>query len=373
MGIEDIKKQIRAELLSDRLNGAGNKELIAKACARMFWSGITPNQSNVLEMVRVEGSAPSPPTVKKGLELFWETIRNRAHVPEIMIEGIPEELIGPVNQIAPIILDAAERLGRKWYAAQVAIAEQRAIEAEDAAKVNEQAAKDAQARVDTLSVDLAHSIEKSRQLAGDIVILEESNRQQAALLSQSQEKTRQDAALIERLESDLNTLRKELGVTKDARNQAVKELAATREMVAALRAQVDDAARALDKQAQAHASATDGINAAHAKELAAAASRLDKSETEKQALLIKNGELAGEVKRQSAEIGELKSELKTAQHDLVSERVERANTLADAGRVIEWIRAGDRTPAASAFTAGPERQIAYAVEDVLAKSVVKSG
>ncbi len=38
---------------------------------------------------------------------------------------------------------------------------------------------------------------------------------------------------------------------------------------------------------------------------------------------------------------------------------------ADFKRVVEWIRNAKRKSAVTAFTEGPERQIAYAVEDVL--------
>lgn len=47
-------------------------------------------------------------------------------------------------------------------------------------------------------------------------------------------------------------------------------------------------------------------------------------------------------------------------------RTERANRLADADRVIAWIRTPARRAAVASFTAGPERQVAYAVEDTLA-------
>lgn len=48
-------------------------------------------------------------------------------------------------------------------------------------------------------------------------------------------------------------------------------------------------------------------------------------------------------------------------------RVERANQLADVERVIAWLDDPNRRPAAHAFTEGPERQIAYRVEDILSK------
>lgn len=45
-------------------------------------------------------------------------------------------------------------------------------------------------------------------------------------------------------------------------------------------------------------------------------------------------------------------------------RAEMANNRADAGRLIDWIKAGCKN-ANTAFTEGPERQVAYAIEDAL--------
>lgn len=41
--------------------------------------------------------------------------------------------------------------------------------------------------------------------------------------------------------------------------------------------------------------------------------------------------------------------------------------LVDTGRVCAWIRSTDRRRANLSFTEGPERQIAYAVEDLLTR------
>lgn len=46
---------------------------------------------------------------------------------------------------------------------------------------------------------------------------------------------------------------------------------------------------------------------------------------------------------------------------------ERVNEFARASRIIEWVNDEKRKPAIHAFTEGPERQIAYAVERLLAE------
>lgn len=61
----------------------------------------------------------------------------------------------------------------------------------------------------------------------------------------------------------------------------------------------------------------------------------------------------------------LRAEVKKLDRALIAERVKRLLDYADAGRLIAWIRDKDRQPANTAFTAGPERQVAYAVEEVL--------
>ena len=43
-------------------------------------------------------------------------------------------------------------------------------------------------------------------------------------------------------------------------------------------------------------------------------------------------------------------------------RIICVNAHADAGRLIAWIQSSDRKPANTAFTEGPDRQVAYAVE-----------
>lgn len=56
------------------------------------------------------------------------------------------------------------------------------------------------------------------------------------------------------------------------------------------------------------------------------------------------------------------NEIERLREEIHGLRVERAQRLADAVRVIEWIRDSDK-PAVLAFTESAERQIAYAVEN----------
>lgn len=70
-----------------------------------------------------------------------------------------------------------------------------------------------------------------------------------------------------------------------------------------------------------------------------------------------------EIRALSFEIEKLKKALRSAQDDLVVEKMSRVNNYANAERLVEWIRSDKRRPANVSFTAGPERQVAYAVED----------
>lgn len=49
--------------------------------------------------------------------------------------------------------------------------------------------------------------------------------------------------------------------------------------------------------------------------------------------------------------------------ELFDERMERANHWVHAGRMILWITDKKRKPAVTAFTEGPERRVAYAIEE----------
>lgn len=64
-------------------------------------------------------------------------------------------------------------------------------------------------------------------------------------------------------------------------------------------------------------------------------------------------------------VAEIESLLARARTELLDEKIRRVNHYADAARVVRWIRDPKRAPAAAAFTEGPERQVAYAVEDAL--------
>lgn len=69
-----------------------------------------------------------------------------------------------------------------------------------------------------------------------------------------------------------------------------------------------------------------------------------------------------ELESMRAANARLTAEIARLEADLLRLRVERATNLADADRVVEWIRYGTKGAVIS-FTEGAERQIAYAVED----------
>lgn len=378
----DPKQQIHAELMAMRAAGADNKEIILSACVKLFAAGVIPNQVNVLEVVRTEGSSPSVVTVRKGIESFWASIRTKVgDLPALLAEGVPEPILDVLKVVAPQLAVAAEKIGKAWYQEEVNKMEDATQVAIDAASGFEQTAKDTQALLDTTSSDLARANARVEDLLHEAASARAEISRQAEMLVEAHDKAHRDSARIETLEADLRKAQKEALQARDDFSVKVKELAAVRESAAALRAQLDDATAAREVMANAHASAVNDLKAAHAQEvgrlgceIAAGKGALEKSVSEKRGLLLKSGELAGEIKVQAAaakvqatEITRLKRELRTAQDELVDERARRANSYADAGRVVEWIRTGaTRKPAVGAFTEGPERQIAYAVEDALA-------
>lgn len=377
----DPKKQIHAELMALRADGADNHEIIRAACTKLFAAGIIPNQVNVLEVIRTEGSSPSVLTVRKGIAAFWETIRSKVGaLPDILADGVPEPILEVLKGVAPQLAIAAEKVGHAWYEAQVANMAEATQKAIDAAEGYKQVADDAQARLDTVSAELARERDRAAGLSRQLESAEADARIQAGLLQDAQAKAQLDGERIERLESDFRAARTEAAESKDAYRLVAKELAAVRESAAALRAQLGQANALVEQQVQAHEKSIDNLKTAHAAQvgslgfdLAKVQGALKESESEKQALLAKNGELTGEVKAQAsmittqtAEIERLKGELRAVQDEVIEERARRVNNFADAGRVVEWIRSGDgRRRAVNAFTEGPERQIAYAVEDVL--------
>lgn len=388
----DPKQQIHAELMAMRAAGADNKDIIQAACTKLFAAGTTPNQVNVLEVIRTEGSSPSVVTIRKGLEAFWASIRAKVgDLPDLLAEGVPEPILDVLKAVAPQLALAADKVGKAWYEESVATLEARAQAADDAANGYAQAAKDAQALVDSVNIELAHARERVDELGDEVASRAAENSRQADMLSQAHEKAHRDNARIEKLEADFYELRKGAAEAKDAHNQALKALAAAKESVASLLAQTEGAEKARAALEKAHDKALDEREAAQAKliadmnkrsdyqvsqlglELSASRAATEKAESAKQAALVKAGELGGEIKAQAAEIDRLKNELRTAQDEAVSERVIRVNSYAAAERVIEWIRAPKRKPANSAFSAGPERQVAYAVEDVLAGIGMKGG
>lgn len=378
----DPKQQIHAELMAMRAAGADNKEIILSACVKLFAAGVIPNQVNVLEVVRTEGSSPSVVTVRKGIESFWASIRTKVgDLPALLAEGVPEPILDVLKVVAPQLAVAAEKIGKAWYQEEVSKMQEATQVAIDAASGFEQTAKDTQALLDTTSSELVREHGRVEDLLHEAASARAEIGRQAEMLVEAHDKAHRDSARIETLEADLRKAQKEALQARDDFNVKVKELAAVRESAAALRAQLDDATAAREVMAKAHASAINDLKAAHAQEvgrlgyeIAAGKGALEKSVSEKRGLLLKSGELTGEIKvqaaaakAQAAEIARLKRELRTEQDELVDERARRANNYADAGRVVEWIRSGaTRKPAVGAFTEGPERQIAYAVEDVLA-------
>lgn len=385
----DHKQQIHAELMAKRAAGADNKEIVLAACTMLFAAGLIPNQVNVLEVVRTQGSSPSMVTVRKGIEAFWGTVRSKVGAfPDILAEGVPEPILEVLKGIAPQLALVADKIGKAWYQEEVGKSQEATQVAIDAASGFEQAAKDTQALLDTTSAELARSNERVEELLHEAASARAEIRRQAEMLVEAHDKAHRDNVRIEKLEADLCAAQKDAALMKDARNQATKDLATARESIAALRAQLDDAAAAREAMVKAHASAINDLKTAHAQEVgrlgyevSAGKGALEKSESEKRTLLVKGGELAGEIKAQAAsikaqavEIDRLTHALRAAQDELVDERARRANSYADAGRMVEWIRSGaTRKPAVSSFTEGPERQIAYAVEDALAMIGSKGG
>ena len=63
-----------------------------------------------------------------------------------------------------------------------------------------------------------------------------------------------------------------------------------------------------------------------------------------------------------AKIADLEDKIKSLNLDLTKEKMLRVNEYANAARLVAWIIDPQRKPAITAFTEGPERQVAYAVE-----------
>lgn len=84
-----------------------------------------------------------------------------------------------------------------------------------------------------------------------------------------------------------------------------------------------------------------------------------KNKTDELARLRLENEILWERKADERKVTETVARLRK---ELFDERMERTNHWAHAGRVIVWIGNPNRPPAVTAFTEGPERQIAYAIE-----------
>lgn len=92
------KQQIHAELLALREAGSTNNELVMAACTKLFAAGLKPNQSNVLEAVRIEGSSPSAQTVIKGLDAFWDYAREKVASPTQ--QSVPEPILAAMKTLS---------------------------------------------------------------------------------------------------------------------------------------------------------------------------------------------------------------------------------------------------------------------------------
>ncbi len=375
-----------------RAGGADNKAIILAACIKLFGAGVVPNQVNVLEVVRTEGSSPSVVTVRKGIETFWGTIRDKVgSLPAVLAEGVPEPILEVLKAVAPQLALAAEKVGQAWYQDNVTTLEARTQAAEDAAAGFQLVAKDAQTLLDTVNSELAAALEKNDVLSNENIAarsqigsledgVDELNGRNHELLS----KLTNQGEKVERLESELKADRRNLSTLRTEHAATGKALAETREALAVTRAHLIDASAAREALAEASAKALAERDRAHEKvvsdmnarfdqqihqmgvDLAAAKQALAQSETLKQQALVKNGELAGEIKSKDAEIARCIKAVREAQDELAKERVTRANSFASVERLIEWIKEGDRKPAGKAFTAGPERRVAIAIEGFLA-------
>lgn len=66
--------------------------------------------------------------------------------------------------------------------------------------------------------------------------------------------------------------------------------------------------------------------------------------------------------------------VKLLRRELSELKIHCANNHADADRVVAWINNPKRQPPSAAFTEGPERQIAYAIEGLmLSHFVIENG
>lgn len=64
---------------------------------------------------------------------------------------------------------------------------------------------------------------------------------------------------------------------------------------------------------------------------------------------------------------------KKLREEITRLQMDRVKHYARADRVAAWIRTEKRMPANLAFTAGPERDIAYAVEELIEKLTMRTG
>lgn len=366
MNIEEIKSAIRAELASDRLRGADNKELIQKACQRLFWSGIVPNKANVLETVRIEGSSPSAQTVGKMLDAFWASMRARLDVPDILAEGVPDEVLDVLKSIAPALAGAADKLGRKWMAGEVAEAQKRAAEAEDRAKA-------AEAHAHALEGDLASYKDVLDKATDRAKRLDEENQ---ALKDEVSILERAAAVAAEKLSGVERELEGQKHLSKIAESNLARksdELSRAREIVSGQAATID--ALKMDVQSikqevhdlkAAHENALAELLSQHDAEIAQARTAIDQAKSDGLAITGKAEALSHQIAGLKVEIAAAAERNVVLESQMAVMRNIQSRDMADAQQVIEWIHAGAKDPDKQ-FNSGPERRIALAVAQLIQK------
>ncbi|WOD17162.1 DNA-binding protein [Paraburkholderia kirstenboschensis] len=165
MNVDDERQAIREELDAMRSRGSRRQELSLHACKRLFFDlGIRPSMAAVRDLTQT-GSASDIP---KDIDHFWERIRNVSRV-KVGAGAIPKvleeragELLGALFEEAVAHARTTLDAEREESRAQIASAEQRALEAEirrdaseDAIKRSEQRAEAAWERARALEAELS--------------------------------------------------------------------------------------------------------------------------------------------------------------------------------------------------------------------------
>ena len=358
MSTEDNRSKIRAELAADRLRGANNKELIAKACHLLFWSGTIPNKSNVMDVVRVEGSAPNPDTIGKGLDVFWSAMKKRLTVPEVMVEGVPEEMQEVWRATAPVWAAVAEKLGRKWHESQVAEAQKRTIAAEEAAQAAEQRAAAIEGDVQRLKDTLENSTARANRLNEEKHALENK----VSILERAAAVAAEKLLGLERESAEHKRL---YDLVADKHDRLLTENSVLRENAGRLEASLAAERKARVEDGEAHKAEVGGLREQAARNEAALRESLDKASQVAQhaqnELLVLRSKSAALVEQ----IAALKAEIETERRGRTESDKDKAvafATRADSIALIGWIQNGCPGPIEVFFPAlSPENRVAQAV------------